>query len=132
MMHFSNDTVTIRDCNKHHPSYHGSETFTKYGRFLLTEGIVDIAQETESNWFLDIIISHQDSLKGESYQSWRLERVMTCEDEEVQERTNTFKVICDNGNDQVLKTQKVPFSDFSYDTYKVLLIDETILLPSEY
>lgn len=120
--------------NEYYPHYCGTESHYKYGRYLLTDGTNDIAKETQSFWLLDMIISHQHSIKDQSFQSWNLVREMEVSDDgEVQHRNNVFNLVCDDGNGNVLKRQKVPFfSDFEFDKYNLWLIEGVILLPKEW
>jgi hypothetical protein len=112
--------------------YNGTSAYTDYGNYMLTDGVTDIAKETSSFWFLDVIISHQLKLKEEEFQSWTLIREMELtEDGEVESRTNVFMIICSDGNYIDLKKQKVPFSDFPYDSYTIWLQNGVLFLPSE-
>lgn len=128
------DFTKVIDTNELYPHYCGTDEPIGYCSYKLTDGIFDIAEETDSRWLLNLIISHQDKkLKGEEFQSWTFEREMEVEnDGEVASRTNVFNLTCDDGNGNKLRRQKIPFSSFDYDTYTIWLIQDTFLLPKEY
>ncbi|PZU20140.1 MAG: hypothetical protein DI589_18790 [Shinella sp.] len=113
--------------------FNGTQGYTKYSAFLLTDGVYEIATSLKSFWLLDMIISHQLRLNNEDFQVWKLSREMEAtEDGEVTERTNVFILSCEDGNRNVLKKQKIPFSDFPFDTYTIWLQSRILFLPSEY
>lgn len=121
--------IDTNDINRH---YNGTLTYTKHSSFLLTDGVWEIATFSKSFWLLDIIVSHQPRLINEEFQSWKLQREMEItEDGEVTERTNVFLLVCEDGNGNELKKQKIPFSDFPFDTYTIWLQNGVLFLPSE-
>lgn len=93
---------------------------------VLTGGVKDVAEKLSCFWFLDIIASYQiePKFRKEEFQVWILKRVKEGEDE--------FLVTCEDGNDNIVGTQKIPFSDFPHDLLTLWMVDKTILLPSEY
>lgn len=101
-----------------------------------TEGVRDITQKTESYWFLDLIASYQDKLKNAGFQVWKLEREysFTVVDgvRVVGQRKDSFNVVCEDGNDNVLIKQHIHFSEFTFDNYIVWCIEGVVLLPVEY
>jgi hypothetical protein len=128
---------TILKANNILKNYHGGETVYKiYGNIVCTEGVLEIRNVTESNWFLDIICSYQTKLRNEDFQVWKLLR--NCKTNTVDgvktvlERKDSFTVVCEDGNDNNLITQKIEFSDFAFDEYEVWLQNETIYLPCEH
>ena len=44
----------------------------------------------------------------------------------------TASLVCDDGNDNIVYTQHVAFTDFPLDEIKLYFTDNVILLPSEY
>lgn len=129
------DFSKVIDANRLFPEYCGTENLYKYGNFVLTDGVHDVAQETGTFWFIDIIISHHSYLKHAGwFLCWTLEREMeVSKDGEVESRSDVFNAICDDGNGNVLRRQKIPFvPDCPFDTYSVWIENETILLPSEH
>ena len=101
-----------------------------------TEGVRDITKKTESYWFLDLIASYQYMLKNAGFQVWKLEREysFTVVDgvRVVGKRKDSFNVVCEDGNDNVLIKQHIHFSEFPFDNYIVWCIEGVVLLPVEY
>lgn len=116
----------------------GSECCYKLGRTHLkySEGVQEVANKYQSYWFLDIIASYQCQLKNVEFQQWKLERdysfTVINDIKHVHQRKNSFVVTCDDGNNNVLITQHIEFSDFEFDQYKVWIQNEMIYLPSEH
>lgn len=99
-----------------------SEHMYKYNfGLVITEGVLALAQKWECLWFLDIIASYQPQLKNEEFQVWKLIKT-----------GNSAVVTCTDGNDKTLKSQKIPFTDFSADEATVWVEFGTALLPSEH
>jgi len=110
------------ECNL--PQFTGTEGYTKYqGGLLLTDGVVYLAKNAECFWLLDIIwsVQHIAKIKKEEFQSWKC----TTKD-------GKAFVECTDGNDNVLYSQKVDFTDFPLDEVKMYLTNGVILLTSEY
>ena len=105
-------------------------------KFKYSDGVRDIAIETESFWFLDVISSYQNNLTGEVFQSWKLEREYSFSEVDgikiIHQRKDCFNVVCDDGNGNVLITQHIPLSDFVDDIYTLFLLDGVLILPEEY
>lgn len=90
----------------------------------LTEGAKAAADQFQCFWFLDVIASYQGSqnVRGEEFQVWKLKRT----------EGDKFIVTCDDGNDNIIASQKIPFSDFPYDDLTIWLVHGVMMLPSEY
>lgn len=73
-------------------------------------------------WFLDIVASYQHELKNEEFQVWKL----------VKNTDNSATVKCEDGNDNILKSKEIPFTDFSADMATVWVENGVALLPSEH
>lgn len=116
----------MKNCNEFYGQHCGSEHIFKYGfgGIKVTIGVLAVARETQSFWFLDIVSSYQSrsTFKNHAMQVWTLKRI----------EGDRFSVTCTDGDGDTIVTQNVPYSDFEYDQYKVWLIDSTIMLPSEY
>ena len=95
---------------------------TPFGKLTLTDGCNFIRQKAECKWLFDLIQSHQPSVKQEEFQVWKLEKV----------NDMNFLITCEDGDDNTLLTQKIPFSDFPLNGITVWLADAICLLPSEY
>lgn len=118
--------------------YHGGEIFFRHqlGKFIYSEGVQEIAKKHGVYWLLDIIASYQPKLKNEDFQVWKLQRdckILTVNDiKTVTERTDSFLVVCEDGNDNILIKQEIEFSDFPFDTYTLWFQNETLYLPVEH
>ncbi len=93
-------------------------------QILYTEGVQHAMETMECHWFGDLVMSYQTKtfLKANEFQVWILMRM----------NENSFLASCEDGNDKVILTQKIPFSDFKHDTLTFWLVDGVLLLPSEY
>lgn len=104
----------------------GSEEYTRFRRnMLLTEGVTYLAKEAECFWLLDIISSYQaiTEVRNEEFQVYILR---------VDLEKSTATVECNDGNDNILKTQFIEFTDFPLKEIKLYYTDGVVLLPSEY
>lgn len=89
---------------------------------LITDGAKALADQFECYWFLDIIASYQPQLKVEEFQVWTL----------MKKEDNSAVVSCTDGNDRILKTQEIPWTDFKVDTATIWVEIGVALLPSEH
>jgi hypothetical protein len=106
--------------------FRGSETLytnNHYRPLQYTEGVRHVAVAGEAWWLLDLIVSyrHHPKVRGEGFQVWKL--IVT---------EQAGLVTCDDGNDHQLVSQRIPFTDFPLETVTLWLIDNILLLPSEY
>lgn len=88
-----------------------------------TEGAKYVADTAGAHWLLDVVASHQldPKVKAEPFQVWKLEVT-----------GSVGKVICEDGNDNVVTTQDIPFTDFPEPGVTLWFTGNVILLPSEY
>ena len=105
----------------------GSETFYRnplFPLYLYTEGIKHLAEEAGAYWLLDHIFAHQNSalLKEQRFQTWKL---WVTEDHKAQ-------ITVTDGNDRELEFFRIEFTDFPLKSITLWLVDQTLLLPSEY
>ena len=101
----------------------GSENLYKYNfGLVITEGVRSLCETFSCWWVADIIASYQPQLKQEEFQVWTLTK----------HSDNSATVKCTDGNDKVLKTQKIPWTDFSADECTVWVEYGTALLPVEH
>ena len=99
-----------------------SDNFYKYNYgMVITDGVKALADKFECYWFLDIIASYQSQLKNEEFQVWKLQRT-----------GSSAVVTCTDGNDNQLKSQRVPWTDFNPTVATVWVEFGTALLPSEH
>jgi hypothetical protein len=106
----------------------GSESWYRHGinrAVLFTEGAKYVADQAGAYWLLDeiaIIQPHDASVAAEEFQVWKL-AVNT-------DQTGTLT--CDDGNDNVVYTKPLEYTDFPQDGVTLYFTNNTILLPSEY
>ncbi len=91
---------------------------------LFTSGVEILVKQCQAYWLLDVIASYRFHKRclNNTLQVWKLERI----------KGDSFKVTMDDGNGNIQITQRIPYSDFPYDVANLWLIDNTLILPSEY
>lgn len=103
--------------------YSCSDNYYRYNfGMVYTDGVKALCEKFECYWFLDIIVSYQPQLKDEEFQVWSLGK----------NEDDSAIVICTNGNDRILKTQKIEYTDFPCDEAVVWVEFGVALLPSEH
>ena len=106
----------------------GSDEYIRYlGGMLLTQGATEFARLCGAFWLLDILVSVQGKkeVKAEEFQVLKIKKT-----------GDRAVVTVEDGNDNVLYKQNIPFTDFPLDEYQLFAIHDgthrIILLPSEY
>lgn len=103
----------------------GTEKYYRHWarRLVYTEGVQFVAEKMGAYWLLDVIASYQPGLQDQEFQVWILEK-----------SGDEYRVVCSDGNDNILITQIIPSTDFHEDLmpFKLFCCNNTILLPSEY
>ncbi len=89
---------------------------------LITDGAKALADQFECYWFLDIIASYQPQLKEEEFQVWILTK----------KEDGSAVISCTDGNDRILVTQNIPWTDFEAGAATVWVENGVGLLPSEH
>lgn len=88
---------------------------------LLTSGAKAMADTFECYWFIDVIASYQPKMKDD-FQVWTLTKNID----------RSADVICTDGNDNILKRQHIPYTDFKVGSAVLWVEGNVILLPSEH
>ncbi len=115
---------TMTNANNEFSQYTGSDTWHNYQfGMLLTDGALAFADKLGAFWFLDVIGSYQSGLRNQPFQVWKLQK---------NKIGNGAKVTCEDGNNKVLRSQRIPFTDFPYDEGTIWFSEGVSLLPSEY
>jgi hypothetical protein len=93
-------------------------------RFIFTPGVKYLADAAEAWWLIDLIASHcrHPRLRGETFQVWKLSVAP--------DRSATLLI--EDGNNHPLLKLSIHCTDFPLDKATLWLIDDTLLLPSEY
>ena len=93
---------------------------------IITDGVKELADRWGAYWFLDVIASYQPQLKEEEFQVWTLGRNEDC----------TAIVLCTDGNDAIIVSQDIPYTDFKPTVVTVWVTNNGensfAMLPSEY
>jgi hypothetical protein len=106
----------------------GSENWYKHALMrsvTYTDGAKYVADEAGAHWLLDIIATNQlrPEIKAEEFQVWKLQVV---------EGGGKGEITATDGNDRVIHSQVVDFTDFPEPGITLWFTDNVILLPSEY
>lgn len=105
----------------------GSDSFYRHAlarSYVYTEGVQYLAEKAGAYWLLDHIVFNQtlDVLKGQSFQHWK---ITVNEDQ-------SARIAVEDGNDHELTFFLLGYTDFPLSEFSLWLVNETILLPSEY
>ena len=105
-------------------NFYGSETFTRYGNSILTEGCIFVARECCAWWFLDLINSHQCSpkVRHEEFQVFNLIK---------NKKGSGCKIIIEDGNNNVIGSQSISYTNFPLPNITLWRENNVIMLPSE-
>jgi hypothetical protein len=105
----------------------GSESWYRHGinrDVLFTDGAKYIADAGGAYWLLDAIAicqRHEKSVAAEAFQVWTLK---------VRE-DRTASLICGDGNDNIVYTQQIEYTDFPIAEITLWFENSAIYLPSE-
>ena len=106
----------------------GSENWYQHGlnsNISFTDGAKYVADKAGAYWLLDEIALAQrfeKSVAAEEFQLWKL----------TVKPDHTAILACEDGNGEAVLSKDIPFTDFPLDEIKFYVINNTILLPSEY
>jgi hypothetical protein len=92
--------------------------------FRYTDGIKYLAEKTGAYWLIDFIFSYCEvpALDGEAFQVWKL----------IVDANDSALIKVEDGNNNILKEFKIPFTDFPLPRFELWLVDSVLILPSEY
>lgn len=92
---------------------------------LFTDGAKYVADKAGAYWLIDEIAFAQleKAIVAEEFQAWMLK---------VDLETSRAVLTCEDGNDRVLFTKKIPYTDFPLEDIRFFFTGNVILLPSEY
>jgi hypothetical protein len=106
----------------------GSEQRYRHGinrKVLFTDGAKFVADQAGAHWLLDeiaIIQPHDQRVAAEEFQVWKL----------AVNPDHTATLTCEDGNDRVVYTKQIEYTDFPPEGITLWFTNNTILLPSEY
>jgi uncharacterized protein DUF6876 len=106
----------------------GSENWYRHGinrKVTFTDGAKHVADHGGAYWLIDeiaIIQPYDKRVAAEEFQVWKL-KVRT---------DHTATLSCEDGNDNVVFTKEIEFTDFPLDEITFYFANNVIHLPSEY
>jgi len=106
----------------------GSENWYRHpinSNVLFTDGAKYVADHSGAYWLLDAIAiaqRYEKRVAAEPFQVWTL-RVRSA---------RTATLVCSDGNDNIVYTQHVEFTDFPLDEITLYFANDVIYLPSEH
>jgi hypothetical protein len=105
----------------------GSEQWYRHGiarNVLYTDGAKHVAEAAGAYWLIDEIAFAQSirPVAAESFQHWKLNVSADCK----------ATLVCEDGNDTVVFSKKIWFTDFPLDEIAFYFTDNVLMLPSEY
>src|SRR5688500_12686017 len=106
----------------------GTENYYVHGigalKILLTDGCKYVAEEAQTYWLFDIILTYQmqTNIRNEPFQHWELKKQMQGE----------WLITCDDGNENILAKQTINYSDFPLSIISFYLVEGICMLKSEY
>ena len=94
-------------------------------RVLYTEGAKHVAEHGQAYWLLDeiaLIQPYNKKVAAEEFQIWKL----------IVRPDKTARLTCDDGNDNVVLSKNIEYTDFPLETITLYFANNVIHLPSEY
>jgi hypothetical protein len=92
--------------------FYGTEGYAwgPFRKFAMTDGVTYVCMNGLS-WFVDLIASHQSKARGklEDFQNWTLKHLT--------EQGFMAVATCDDGNGNVVVSQKIEYTDFPFDRF---------------
>jgi hypothetical protein len=104
--------------------FYGSDEFFRHGNSILTQGIQWLTENADCYWLIDLINSHQLSpnVRREPFQVFKL----------IKNKTGSgAKVTIEDGNNNVVGSQSISFTDFPLQSITIWRENNVIMLPSE-
>ena len=94
-----------------------------FPKFVYTDGVQFLASNAGAYWLLEFIFSNQllPKIEAEGFQVWKIMVVGT-----------KATIVMEEGNDRVIKTFNISYTDFPLESFTLWFIDGALLLPSEY
>jgi len=119
-------TVTLNKSDL--TQFTGTEQYYRHGinrKVLLTDGAKYVADSAGAYWLLDeiaLVQPHNKRVAAEDFQVWKL----------VVRPDRTATLTCGDGNDNIVYTKEIRYTDFPLDETIFYFANNVIHLPSEY
>jgi hypothetical protein len=91
--------------------------------YTYTDGVKFLAEQAGAYWLIDYVFSNQllPEIRGQVFQVWK---IYTANDQAI--------VKVDDGNGNILKEFKIPYTDFPLEEFTLYFTDNVLLLVREY
>lgn len=125
-LYFYNNMEAKQNIQKDLDHFTGSEQFYRdpLSKSIYTEGISYVAKNCQAYWLLDLVFSSvRFKMPNEEFISIKLK---------VDTENSKGKIIFDDGNNNVLYEQEIPYTDFPLEELKMFYCNNTLMLTSEY
>jgi len=107
--------------------FSGSEQFFRHWlrKYVYTEGVAYVAEHAGAFWLVDEVAIAQSlpKVRAEEFQVWILKV-------DLEKRSAVLR--CEDGNDHLVFSKVIEYTDFPLPEIRFYFTDNTILLPSEY
>lgn len=118
------NTVTL---NAELAQFTGTEQYyfnPLFRSFRYTEGVKFLAENAGAYWLLDMIFANQTDSKfsSEPFQVWTIELL----------KYGAARITVSDGSEQKLKSFKLVYTDFPLESFTIWLVDNVLMLRSEY
>jgi len=106
----------------------GTENWYRHAinrKVLFTDGVKYVAEYGGAFWLLDeiaLIQRHDKRVSAEVFQVWKLKVGAD----------RSAELVCEDGNDNIVYSKTLQYTDFPGEGITLWFTDNTILLPSEY
>lgn len=132
-------TITQSDLDQ----FIGTENWYRHGiarNVTFTDGVKFLAEKAGAFWLIDEIVFAQRNkkLRGEEFQVWKLNRKVVDSPEPTVKEDGSWNLkpgavlTCEDGNDHVLFTKRIGFTDFPLPEVRLYFEGNVILLPTEH
>ena len=104
--------------------FRGTEQYYKHFTGLIyTDGIFYVARVFKAYWIIDLVASYQSKKKvrQEPFQVYS-----------IKVKENTAIVTITDGNDNILASQKIEYTDLPMEELQLYCVNKVLMLPSEY
>ena len=110
--------------------FYGTEQYHKFNMFfrtVATDGVIYFAQHGQAFWALDEMCIMRMKL---------IEKMKITNNDwlffTITSKNGKADIVCDDGNDNILAKKHIAYTDLGAGEYKFYLMDNVLLLPSEY
>jgi len=100
------------------------------GKFVYTDGVKYMAETAGAYWLLDVVFSHVADVYANKDIDAEQKEFLVCSLTVSDDDSALFTL--DDGNDNILATQKIEYTDFPAQSVKFYIENNVALLPSEH